>query len=392
MMKLWRWLWNPHPRYALGVIGLLGVILGVVFVAGANVAMDMTISEAFCISCHEMHDTPYKEYIEKPHYKNASGVRATCADCHVPKELGPKILSKFAASTELYHSLIGTIDTPEKYEERRLTMAKRVWDRMTKSDSRECRTCHTAEAMDFTKMKQTEGLARMEKGLKDGETCISCHKGIAHNLPDMAGGYRAMIKEISEGAAQAKPKKGDTLYSFKTGSIFLDVANATPEANGDGKMLAASQGKVVETKGDWLKVKFEGWQQEGAERVLYALKGQRILNLTLAPELMEKVAREKYVEDPDTGLNWAKASLEAWVARADMAPDQEKLWAYADELYRATCGTCHNLTPIDHSLANQWPGTLNAMKRFISIDDEEYRFLQKYLQFNAKDTKGKGNG
>ena len=48
--------------------------------------------------------------------------------------------------------------------------------------------------------------------------------------------------------------------------------------------------------------------------------------------------------------------------------------------------------PIDHSLANQWPGTLNAMKRFISIDDEEYRFLQKYLQFNAKDTKGKGNG
>ena len=110
MMKLWRWLWNPHPRYALGVIGLLGVILGVVFVAGANVAMDMTISEAFCISCHEMHDTPYKEYIEKPHYKNASGVRATCADCHVPKNLVPKVLSKFAASTELYHSLIGTID------------------------------------------------------------------------------------------------------------------------------------------------------------------------------------------------------------------------------------------------------------------------------------------
>ena len=50
------------------------------------------------------------------------------------------------------------------------------------------------------------------------------------------------------------------------------------------------------------------------------------------------------------------------------------------------------LLPPGHTLANQWSGTLNAMKRFISIDDEEYRFLLKYLQFNAKDTGGKEHG
>ena len=79
-------------------------------------------------------------------------------------------------------------------------------------------------------------------------------------------------------------------------------------------------------------------------------------------------------------------------AYAGMTAEQAPLWAYGEELYRASCGTCHNLPPPGHTLANQWSGTLNAMKRFISIDDEEYRFLLKYLQFNAKDTGGKDHG
>jgi trimethylamine-N-oxide reductase cytochrome c-type subunit TorC len=31
------------------------------------------------------------------------------------------------------------------------------------------------------------------------------------------------------------------------------------------------------------------------------------------------------------------------------------------------------------------------MKRFITLDKEEYRILQKYLQLNAKDTGGAGS-
>jgi trimethylamine-N-oxide reductase cytochrome c-type subunit TorC len=80
------------------------------------------------------------------------------------------------------------------------------------------------------------------------------------------------------------------------------------------------------------------------------------------------------------------------VARADLTADQATLWAYGAELYSSSCGTCHNLPPPDHSLANQVTGSLNAMKRFISLDDEQYRFLQKYLQFNAKDTGSKSHG
>jgi trimethylamine-N-oxide reductase cytochrome c-type subunit TorC len=39
-------------------------------------------------------------------------------------------------------------------------------------------------------------------------------------------------------------------------------------------------------------------------------------------------------------------------------------------------------------LANQWIGTLNAMKRFITLDDEQYRFLLKYLQLHGSDMGG----
>jgi len=225
-----------------------------------------------------------------------------------------------------------------------------------------------------------------------GETCISCHKGIAHKMPDLSQGYKSMLKDIDTTAAARKVSKGDTVYSFRTGPLFLDATKAGLDVSSDGKLLAASQATVVDQKGDWVLLKIDGWQQQGAERVIYALKGQRILTAALGEGLIEKVRSEAPVEDPDTGLIWSKVSLEAWVSKASLSADQVALWAYGAELYRSTCGTCHNLSPTDHSLANQVTGTLNAMKRFISIDDEEYRFLQKYLQFNAKDTGAKDHG
>ncbi len=390
LKRFWNWLRAPHARLALGTLLLAGGVGGILFWGGFHTVLELTNTEAFCISCHEMRDTVYKEYTASIHYKNAAGVRATCPDCHVPKPWGPKLLRKIAASNELYHSLLGTIDTPEKFEANRLPMARRVWESMIASDSRECRNCHSFDAMDFHKQKP-EAAERMQKGMKAGETCISCHKGVAHKMPDMAQGYRGMLKDIATTAGK-KVDKGTVVQSLRTGALFVDAGTATPDAAGDGKLLPASQVTVIESKGDWVKVRIEGWQQQGAERVIYALKGQRILNAALNPELMEKVKSEAGVEDPDTGLVWSKVSLDAWTHKSMLVADRDALMAYGAEMYRSSCGTCHNLAPVDHTLANQWGGTLNAMKRFISLDDEEYRFLQKYLQLNAKDTGGKQHG
>ncbi len=212
---------------------------------------------------------------------------------------------------------------------------------------------------------------------------------IAQKVPDSSQGYRSMFKEIAAAAATKQVGKGDVVYSFRTGPLFVDAPNAAAGATGEGKLLPASEATVIDQQGDWVRVQVAGWQQQGAERVIYALKGQRIINAVLGESLAEKTHREKPAEDPETGLLWSKVSLEAWVAKADLSADQAALWAYGSEMYRRTCGACHNLPPTDHSLANQVTGTLKAMKRFISLNDEEYGFLQKYLQFNAKDTGGK---
>ena len=146
--------------------------------------MEMTNTEEFCVSCHEMNVNVFQEYKETVHYANRTGVRATCPDCHVPKDWFPKVVRKIQATNELYHKAVGSIDTPEKFEAKRLALAQNVWTSMKATDSRECRNCHGFDYMDYTQQGQ-RGMDAHVAGLSVGKTCIDCHKGIAHELPDM---------------------------------------------------------------------------------------------------------------------------------------------------------------------------------------------------------------
>ena len=166
----------------LGSLLIAGFVAGVIFWGGFNTAMEATNTEAFCIGCHEMEENVYQEYKDTIHYANRTGVRATCPDCHVPKPWIHKMVRKVQASNELLHKALGTIDTPEKFEEKRLQLAQNVWRSMKQTDSRECRNCHNYESMDFGE-QQRRAVASHDKGLSEGETCIDCHKGIAHSLP-----------------------------------------------------------------------------------------------------------------------------------------------------------------------------------------------------------------
>ncbi len=158
------------------------VIAGFLLVIGFHRAVDATNTESFCISCHEM-TIAYEEYKDTAHYKNRTGIRATCSDCHVPRDFSPKMIAKIRAAKDVWHHFIGTIDSKEKYNNYRLTMAKIVWQKMEETDSRECRICHTVESMDFEE-QQGRAARKHKKMAEKNQTCIDCHKGIAHELPD----------------------------------------------------------------------------------------------------------------------------------------------------------------------------------------------------------------
>lgn len=174
---------SSNPKRIMMALFAMGIAVGVLFWNGLQSAVERTNDLEFCVSCHEMGQV-YEEYKLSPHFKNAAGVRAVCADCHVPKAFGPKMARKVMAANDIYHTIAGSIDTPEKFQAKRLHLAERVWARMRASDSRECRSCHSFEYMDFHKQKQRAS-DKMQKVVnrKTGETCIDCHKGIAHKLP-----------------------------------------------------------------------------------------------------------------------------------------------------------------------------------------------------------------
>ncbi len=159
---------------------LFFMIIGVIFWGGFNTAMEVTNTLDFCISCHEMEENVYQEYKKTIHYTNRSGVRAVCSDCHVPRPWIHKVIRKIQASNEVFHKILGTIDTPEKFNNERLHLARNVWRAMKETDSRECRNCHNFDSMnpaDQRKRSRKQHATAME----EGNTCIDCHKGIAHN-------------------------------------------------------------------------------------------------------------------------------------------------------------------------------------------------------------------
>jgi cytochrome c-type protein NapC len=180
--RLGAWLGRRSPWLLLALGG--GAML--VLAGGTAAGLKWTNTEAFCTGCHEMRDNVYAEFKDTPHDRNASGVRAICSDCHVPREPIDMLIRKVRATGELYGKLMGVIDTPEKFEEHRYAMAKNVWARMKKTDSRECRHCHTEAAMN-PELQSERAQTRHARAKRENLTCIDCHFGIAHHEPEGPG-------------------------------------------------------------------------------------------------------------------------------------------------------------------------------------------------------------
>jgi len=186
VVPAWQAIAWPSRTLSLGFLTLGGFAAGVAFWGAFNTALELTNTEPFCIGCHEMRDNVYEELKTTIHFTNRSGVRAKCPDCHVPHDWTDKIARKMQASKEVWGKIFGTINTREKFEEKRLELAQHEWARLKANDSLECRNCHGFDYMDFTRQSPRAAQAHSTFLADKQRTCIDCHKGISHRLPKMA--------------------------------------------------------------------------------------------------------------------------------------------------------------------------------------------------------------
>jgi len=148
LSRYWQVIRN-RSAVSLGVVAVFFFLAGIAYMRLFDWTMAVTNTEQFCIGCHEMKDHVYPAYTESIHYSNRSGVRATCPDCHVPHKWSDKVVRKVQASREVWGKITGTINTPEKFAEHRLYLAKREWKRFKKNNSLECRNCHDEDFFAF---------------------------------------------------------------------------------------------------------------------------------------------------------------------------------------------------------------------------------------------------
>ncbi|WP_243545854.1 NapC/NirT family cytochrome c [Pseudodesulfovibrio tunisiensis] len=365
-------------RIVLASLGLFGC-LAIFTAVWAGSKSSERDGNGLCLSCHVMEQTVFQEFRKTTHFTNPSGVRAKCSSCHVPQELAPMIKRKVASVSEVIGWMRGTIDTPEKFDRNRLRLAKSVWADFKASDSRECKSCHNADAFDFASFKKPESVKTMKKGLEEGQTCIDCHKGIAHTMPDLSAGFRMMYEEISNDAKGAN-FKADAVYPVRVAACYMERDGAKA-----GRLLPLTRLEVLDTSGDWAKVRVRGWQQIGAERVICEMPGRRIFSAALSKKAVDSVKAGKPELDPDTGLSWRPAEFDCWIRTGDYLADIDRLNNYGSELHAATCGGCHAQTPAAHFKANQWIGGIKSMGTRVKLEKTNYRFLLKYLQLRASD-------
>jgi cytochrome c-type protein NapC len=266
---------NP-PKCSMFRMIVIGVLGGIGIWGLLNTGVEYTNRTEFCLSCHTMQ-TPFEELKKTVHYSNRTGTSVGCADCHVasskePFDYARKLTQKVFASKDVIGQILGTIDTPEKFEAYRLTMAKRVWAHMKETDSKECRNCHKFDKMDTTKQKDRSAV-KHEGAVQDGKTCIDCHKGIAHKPvhhlleggPAPAGAAAAGAAAPAQAEAPMAPKVEAAAASVTAPSAPAAApatatavaaaptqpAKATPKAEPAG---AASPAASAITALDWSKV------------------------------------------------------------------------------------------------------------------------------------------
>ena len=382
---------KPPVKIGLGVLVTGGFIAGALSWQGFNTAMEATNQEEFCLSCHTMHDNLLPELQKTVHWNNRTGVRARCPDCHVPHNFTDKIARKMQASREVWGQLVGTIGTREKFKEHRIVLARREWKRLSANSSRECRACHDYGDMDFNSMRPASQVT-MRRAAERNQSCIDCHKGIAHQLPDMKGTHNPAFDTLVSAAAGQSIEEGGEYFAVLPRQLYADQKLTQPV----GSIEVAGKVKVLEIQGDAQRVELDLWRKnKGYGRVWYSHFGLNITSAILNKDVSRDenlVSVKETREDPMTGLEWQHVTAQVWMPVESLIDSPEAIWSIARSSYSGSCSTCHRQPDEAHFDANTWPGLFGGMVGFTSMDEDTAKVVLKYLQNHSSDFRKTAHG
>ncbi|PTW50453.1 c-type cytochrome [Rhodovulum kholense] len=179
--------------------------------------------------------------------------------------------------------------------------------------------------------------------------------------------------------------KGTAATVVETKDVWLGADMVGTENEPEGKLLGGAAVEVAGRNGDKVELVLKGWQLEEASSILYQARGQRVMMAVLDDAAAATVTRGAPETDPETGQSWVPAEITLWSDANGLNTDRAAVWAYGQDTFQKACAACHVLPQQTHFTANQWIGTLKAMRRFTSFTDDQYRLILAYLQNHSKD-------
>uniref|UniRef100_A0A8W7PQR0 Cytochrome c domain-containing protein n=1 Tax=Anopheles coluzzii TaxID=1518534 RepID=A0A8W7PQR0_ANOCL len=272
-----------------------------------------------------------------------------------------------------------------------LRLAQNEWARFRANGSKECRSCHDYKSMDFEKMRETSREA-MRGAAQRNQSCLDCHKGIAHHKPATGNSRNPAFDGLMQAASSVNAKEGAVYYNVFPRTLYLDEALSQTA----GKLEIAAAVKVLQEKGDAQQVEITAWRKSKGlwTRLVRPLRQRTSLRPHWKKNVAQDAQRIKVTEsreDPNTGLVWQKTSGVFWIRKGEVVEKIEPLWSVARDSYKSSCSVCHKQPDEAHFDANTWPGLFGGMVGFTSMDKDTQALVLKYLQSNASDFKQAGH-
>ena len=197
------------------VFGLSGVAL----VALTNKAVIWSSSDAFCgMFCHSM-TWALAGYQQGPHFINASGVRASCGQCHIPYDSSHATATEYVkmllfkanrGAKDFWNESHNTIATKEEWEKRRPQLRAEFEGYMREHNYITCRGCHTLEAFGGPR-SQMKMLIHKDVINANDVGCLRCHQNIGHV-------YEQSVSKVGGWYTTEQAAAGEKLYQAQCGT------------------------------------------------------------------------------------------------------------------------------------------------------------------------------